>query len=107
MSTLKIYIGADDGDVQEIIDGLDGGERSQWVRDAIRAYAGARAPHRPVATTDQADVVAALNRSADILVGIQLAQGASSLAIPCAGDRQLPVKEDEEAAAMLDNLSFG
>jgi hypothetical protein len=96
MPYVKAWCGADDDDVLEIVEGLERGERSAWIRDAIREKAGrVRGEATPPAASsvDLAPVVSALHRISDQLSEITIAQAPAE-----------PIKEDPDAAARLGSM---
>jgi hypothetical protein len=98
MDYVKVWIGDDHEDVQAIVRSIERGERSAWIRDAIREKAG-REPRENVSrlsetAIDLSPIVAELRRIGDRLAGgaIDVRESAS------------PESEDAEAANRLDQM---
>jgi hypothetical protein len=96
MAYVKAWCGEEDGDVLEIVESLERGERSAWIRDAIREKAGrvrGEATPPPAASVDFGPVVSALHRISEQLSGITIAQAPAE-----------PIEEDPDAAARLGSM---
>jgi hypothetical protein len=91
---VKAWCGEEDGDVLEIVEALERGERSAWIRDAIREKAGrtqgdVTAPP-PAPSVDFGPVVSALHLIASRLDDITVTTqnpGDSVIEDPEAADR--------------------
>jgi hypothetical protein len=104
MPYVKAWVGEEDGDVLEIVEALERGERSAWIRDAIREKAGREPRGAAAGPVDLSPVVSELNRIAEALEPLTSMPLVPTLTPEEAESFEESLGEDPQAALRLNRM---